>query len=124
MRGRHSAPWRKALEIGAGKAPGKNPEAGQAERTIQREAVKTLRRLGHTCLVTSSRKKSKNTRGTPDVFVSMADGDWRGLEFKSETGKDSEAQFVLIAAGLVFRCRSVDDALFQCGHMVQTKKEK
>lgn len=79
------------------------------ERTIQREAVRALRRMGYTVCVTSNMRRTANTIGTPDVFCNPAKRVWIGLEFKRPDGKLSEAQTALREA--VFVCRSVQDAI-------------
>ena len=90
-----------------------------AERDIQTAAVKELRKRrdvglpkGETrVFVTSDKRKSRHTRGLPDVLVALRSGLWCGLEFKSPTGKVSPEQEMLMAQGNIHVCRSVVEAV-------------
>jgi len=81
------------------------------EREIQTTSVKTLRKMGATCLVTSNRKKTANTKGTPDVFVHMRNGMWLALEFKQPEGKTTTEQFALNQQGYSYIVDSVGAAI-------------
>lgn len=87
----------------------------QTEREIQRESVKALRRLGFVVWVTSTNRASRNTVGTPDVFVGIGKGMAVCLEFKGPDTKKSDIQDRQEIGGLVFTVRSVEQALSCAG---------
>ena len=78
------------------------------EREIQTYAVKALRKIGFACCVTSNRRATANTKGTPDVFVHIKTGLWIGLEFKSPTGLVSKEQ----TDKNPFIARSIEEAVY------------
>ena len=60
---------------------------------------------------TSSNKKHRTTRGTPDVFVTkMGKGNhWMGFEFKTDKGNSYPEQIALQEIEAVNVIRSLDD---------------
>jgi Holliday junction resolvase len=81
------------------------------ERETQRRIVDALRKAGCLVCVTSNRRHTANTPGTPDLFVWHA-GKWTALEVKSPSGKLTAKQSALTESGAVHVVRSVEDALF------------
>lgn len=81
------------------------------ERQVQTAAIKTLRDLGHIVHTTSDNRRSHHTKGLADAFVSIGHGLWKGMEFKSPTGKVSKEQEELARKGNVVICRSVQEAI-------------
>jgi hypothetical protein len=84
------------------------------EHEIQKLAVAALRKIGFTCMVTSNRKHTANTKGCPDVFVYIVKGAWIGLEFKQPKGKPSKEQLVLSERGFSYVVDSIDRAIDIC----------
>ena len=84
------------------------------EHEIQNLAVKALRKIGFTCIITSNRRRTSNTKGTPDVYVYMEHGYWIGLEFKQPKGKLTVEQTALNSDGSVYIVDSVDKAVRIC----------
>jgi len=84
---------------------------GVTEREIQRRIIDALRKAGCLVCVTSNRRHTANTPGTPDLFVWHA-GKWTALEVKSPSGKLTAKQSALTESGAVHVVRSVEDALF------------
>ena len=60
---------------------------------------------------TSDSRKSRNTKGTSDTFVTKRGlgNRWLALEFKTESGKLSPEQIALEAIGAISVIRSLDD---------------
>ena len=81
------------------------------EHEIQKYAVMALRKIGFTCCVTSNRKKTSNTRGTPDVFVNISNYHWTALEFKQPDGKVSKTQKQLVDNKLSYIVTSAEEAV-------------
>ena len=80
------------------------------EREIQRRIVGALRKAGCLVCVTSNRRHTANTPGTPDLFV-WHEGKWTALEVKSPDGRLTAKQSALVESGAVHVVRSVEDAL-------------
>jgi hypothetical protein len=80
------------------------------EHDIQRYAVAALRKLGYTVIVTSNRRRTSNTRGTPDTFV-WAKKKWKALEFKQPSGKLTKEQTLLCLSGQINIVTSVEEAI-------------
>jgi len=80
------------------------------EREIQRRIIDALRKAGCLVCVTSNRRHTANTPGTPDLFV-WRDGKWTALEVKSPDGRLTAKQSALVESGAVHVVRSVEDAL-------------
>jgi Holliday junction resolvase len=80
------------------------------EREVQRQIVDALRKAGCLVCVTSNRRHTANTPGTPDLFV-WRDGRWTALEVKSPDGRLTAKQSALAESGAVTVVRSVEDAL-------------
>jgi|YNPMSStandDraft_1061717.scaffolds.fasta_scaffold181466_2 hypothetical protein len=83
---------------------------GVTEREIQRRIIDALRKAGCLVCVTSNRRHTANTPGTPDLFVWYA-GKWTALEVKSPDGKLTAKQSALVESGAVYVVRSVEEAL-------------
>ena len=80
------------------------------ERETQRRIVDALREAGCLVCVTSNRRHTANTPGTPDLFV-WRDGVWTALEVKSPDGRLTVKQSALVESGAVTVVRSVEEAL-------------
>jgi len=80
------------------------------EREIQRRIIDALRGAGCLVCVTSNRRHTANTPGTPDLFVWYA-GKWTALEVKSPDGRLTARQSALVESGAVTVVRSVEEAL-------------
>jgi len=80
------------------------------EREIQRRIIDALRKAGCLVCVTSNRRHTANTPGTPDLFV-WHEGKWTALEVKSPDGRLTVKQSALVESGAVHVVRSVEDAL-------------
>ena len=80
------------------------------EREIQRRIIDALRKAGCLVCVTSNRRHTANTPGTPDLFVWRA-GRWTALEVKSPDGRLTARQSALVESGAVTVVRSVEEAL-------------
>ena len=80
------------------------------ERELQRQIVDALREAGCLVCVTSNRRHTANTPGTPDLFVWYA-GKWTALEVKSPDGRLTAKQSALTESGAVHVVRSVEEAL-------------
>jgi len=80
------------------------------EREIQRRIIDALRKAGCLVCVTSNRRHTANTPGTPDLFV-WHKGRWTALEVKSPDGRLTVKQSALVESGAVHVVRSVEDAL-------------
>ena len=81
------------------------------EHDIQREAVDLLRDEGYIVCVTSNRRHTANTKGTPDVLVALHSALWLGLEFKQPGGKLTQEQETLYAHGNIRVVTSAKEAL-------------
>ena len=79
-----------------------------SERTIQTIAVQTLRKLGFSVCVTSNGRKTANTHGTPDLFVSIKNYRWLGIEIKRKGGNIRPEQAKLAEAQKILVCDSVE----------------
>ncbi len=90
------------------------------EHGIQNLAVKALRKIGFICIVTSNRKRTANTKGTPDVFVYIGKFRWIALEFKQPKGKVSAEQTHLNEAGSSYIVYNVETAIKIC---MESKKQ-
>jgi hypothetical protein len=84
------------------------------EHEIQKASINLLHDNGFVCCVTSNRKRTANTKGTPDVFVFVGGKKWIAIEFKSPCGKLSEEQKKLNERGAVYIIRSVEEAIKAC----------
>lgn len=84
------------------------------EREIQRLAVQRIRENGFLVTLTSNRRATANTVGTPDCAVYVGHGYWIQLDFKSSNGRLSERQKELQALGAVHFPRSADEAVRTC----------
>jgi hypothetical protein len=84
------------------------------EHEIQKLSVAALRKTSFTCIVTSNRKKTSNTKGCPDVFVYVRRGLWIALEFKQPKGKMSLEQATLNESGSSYIVDSIGGALQVC----------
>jgi len=80
------------------------------EREIQRRIIDALRKSGCLVCVTSNRRHTANTPGTPDLFV-WHGGRWTALEVKSPDGRLTAKQSALVESGAVHVVRSVEEAL-------------
>jgi len=80
------------------------------EREIQRRIIDALRKAGCLVCVTSNRRHTANTPGTPDLFV-WHEGRWTALEVKSSDGRLTTKQSALVESGAVHVVRSVEEAL-------------
>ena len=80
------------------------------EREIQRRIIDALRKAGCLVCVTSNRRHTANTPGTPDLFV-WHKGRWTALEVKSPDGRLTVKQSALVESGAVHVVRSVEEAL-------------
>lgn len=65
-------------------------------------------------MVTSNRKRTANTKGTPDVYVYVEHGYWIALEFKQPKGKLTTEQTALNSDGSIYIVDSVDKAIKIC----------
>lgn len=81
------------------------------EREIQTRAVRLGRELGWTILVSSDRRATASTRGTPDVWVHVFGALWAGVEFKSPIGRVRKEQQEMADDHMVALVRSVDEFL-------------
>ncbi len=100
------------------------------EKSIQREIVEGLRRLGYYVLEAGKARRGVtcpkcgtanpatgwvgNTKGCPDLLVSRQEwqaGTWLGLEVKTATGTLRPEQKALADAGRLFVVRSWKDVL-------------
>jgi hypothetical protein len=79
------------------------------ERDIQKPLVKLLREFKYRVCVTSNRRRTSNTPGTPDVFVLVSKYWWIALETKSRKGKTSTKQAALEHEGASYVIRSVEE---------------
>jgi hypothetical protein len=79
------------------------------ERQIQEPLVKLLRKFKYGVCVTSNRRHTSNTPGTPDVFVLVSNYWWIALEVKSRKGKVSKQQAALEHEGGSYVVRSVEE---------------
>jgi hypothetical protein len=85
------------------------------EHELQKLAVAALRKIGFTCIVTSNRKHTANTKGCPDVFVYIIKGAWIALEFKQpKSGKASKEQLILSEQEFSYIIDSIDKAIEMC----------
>ena len=84
------------------------------EHTIQNLAVACLRKIGFTVCVTSNRKRTSNTKGTPDTFVNIKGAVWISLEFKQANGKVSIEQLALQQNGMSYVVTSAEEAVQVC----------
>jgi hypothetical protein len=84
------------------------------EHEIQNLAVNALRKIGFICIVTSNRKRTANTKGTPDVFVYVKNGLWIALEFKQPKGIISKEQIYFNSVGSSYIVYCVDTAVKVC----------
>src|SRR3990167_9724015 len=85
--------------------------ASNPERDIQRRGVELLRQAGFTVCETSNRRRTLNTSGTPDLFVSVGGKLWIGIEVKARGGKLSKAQARLAHMGHIYVCINEDGIL-------------
>jgi hypothetical protein len=85
------------------------------EHEIQSLAVAALRKIGFTCCVTSNRKRTSNTKGTPDVFVHIGNAGWLAIEFKRpHGGRISSEQAKLNTLKNSYIVDNIDDAIEIC----------
>ena len=86
----------------------KNP----LEREIRAEITDNLRALGCRVWATSDSRASRNTRGTPDLIVSLGNGVGLLLEVKRPKGaKESDEQTVQSLLGHVVTVTSAEEAI-------------
>lgn len=85
-----------------------------SERETQTLTVATLRKIGFLVCVTSNRKRTSNTKGTPDLFVHIKDHLWLAMEIKGTGGKLSKEQAFLKDVGTSIVITDVEDAVQTC----------
>ena len=93
------------------------------EREIQKPLVDLLRKFRYEVCVTSNRRKTSNTPGTPDLFVLVSKHWWIALEVKSRKGKLSDKQLALEHEGASYVIRSVEEG-FATVRLITESMEK
>ena len=86
----------------------------KAESEIQRNTVDYLTQSGFKVLITSNRKRTNNTPGTPDIFCNVYADLWIGLETKKDGGDVSEEQERLYEDGKIYIYTEPHQALDIC----------
>lgn len=82
------------------------------EREIQNHIKKRLTELGITFFSTSANRKSKNSKGTPDLFVHIAAGArYIGCEIKGTDTPLSKEQVTLHKESKIYIFRDPDYAI-------------
>src|SRR3990167_3381668 len=79
------------------------------ESDIRHQIYEAFKKLGITYISTSDNRKSRNTKGCPDIFVWV--GHWEGLDAKTPGGKLSAEQEEHVREHRMWIVRSVDEAV-------------
>lgn len=87
------------------------PLTETSESIVKRETKQALEQCGFTVLQTASHKRSYNTKGTPDLFVSLGDFLWIGIEMKRPGGRVRPEQQELARGKRVLICDNTADAI-------------
>lgn len=80
------------------------------ESEIRRLIYRAFDKMGVTYISTSDNRKSRNTRGCPDIFVWV--GHWEGIDVKTPEGKLSPEQEEHVREHRMWIVRSVEEAVY------------
>lgn len=98
----------------------------RSESDIKNFCLKFARNLGYEVISTSSNRKSKNTRSTPDAFIAHQSRPyhWIAIEFKREKKfKISEGQQKLIDKNLTFLVTSPERFIQILNHNFKSQEK-